>query len=203
MSMEMVAQVRDFSKSRGDAKFLLLTIASHMNPQLGWAWPSLETLAHEITKGKPYTIKLIRALEALGELEVRRGHGRGHANHYRVMLCHEPPRARSAPADPDQPKGNPTDDLCSEEKVIGPAEKVIDAPEKGNRSDYSKEILERKLLERVAPEKVTAAAEWVMLNRYYGLHLVCGANHQPGTPCYLPNPRQHTLYTSGELNRPC
>jgi hypothetical protein len=190
MSMEMVAQVRDFSKSRGDAKFLLLTIASHINPQLGWAWPSLETLAHEITKGKPYTIKLIRALEALGELEVRRGHGRGHANHYRVTIWHEPPRARSAPANPDQPKGNPSDDHFPEEKVSGRAEKVIEDPEKGNPSGYSKERLERKDLETGAREKVIEDVdEWIMKNAIYGTHLACGADHQPGTPCYLlPRP---------------
>jgi hypothetical protein len=27
--------------------------------------------------------------------------------------------------------------------------------------------------------------EWAMQNRYYGMHRVCGALHQPGTPCYL------------------
>ena len=147
MSMEMVTHVRDFSKSRGDAKFLLLTIASHINPQLGWAWPSLDTLAHELTKGKPYTLKLITVLEDLGELEVHRGRGRGHPNHYRITICHEPP--------PERPrKGHPSDNHFPEEKVIEEAEKVILAPEKGHPSDNSKEILERKDLERRVPEKV-------------------------------------------------
>jgi hypothetical protein len=147
MSMEMVAQVRDFSKSRGDARFLLTIIASYINPQLGWAWPSLDTLAHVTTKGKPYLLKLIGALEALGELEVRRGRGRGHPNHYRVTIHHEPPPA-------PRRKGNPSDNHFPEEKVIDPAEKVIEAPGKGNPSGYSKERLERKLLETVAREKV-------------------------------------------------
>jgi hypothetical protein len=192
MSMEMVAQVRDFSKSRGDAKFLLLVIASHINPQLGWAWPSLETLAHEITKGKPYTIKLIRALEALGELEVCRGRGRGHANHYRVTIWHEPPRARSAQGDPDQLKGNPSGDHFPEEKVIGPAEKVTGPPEKDNPSGYPKEILERKDPETGAREKVIEdMGEWIMKNAVYGTHQLCGHDHQPGTPCYgLPRSKE-------------
>jgi hypothetical protein len=125
ISMEMVAQVRDFSKSRGDARFLLTIIASYVNPYTGWAWPSLATLAHVTTKGKPYLLKLMHALEALSELEVRRGHGRGHPNHYRITICHErPPEPRE--------KGNPSDDHFPGEKVIGEAEKVIDAPEKGN-----------------------------------------------------------------------
>jgi hypothetical protein len=184
MSMEMVAQVRDFSKSRGDARFLLTIIASYVNPYTGWAWPSLATLAHVTTKGKPYLLKLMHALEALGELEVRRGHGRGHPNHYRITICHErPPEPRE--------KGNPSDDHFPGEKVIGEAEKVIDALEKGNPSDNPKEILERKFLERVAPEKVINQhpGEWVMENRVYGWHRVCGHKHQPGTPCYpLPPP---------------
>jgi hypothetical protein len=180
MSMSMVAQVRDFSKSRGDARFLLTIIASYVNPHTGWAWPSLETLAHVTTKGKPYLLKLIHALEALGELEVRRGRGRGHPNHYRVTIVHEPP--------PETPrKGNPRDDYSSGKKVIGEAEKVIGAPEKGNPSDDPKGILERKDPERGGLEKVTApdAGAWVMLNRTYGLHRRCGVYHQPGTPCYM------------------
>ena len=77
MSMEMVAQVRDFSKSRGDAKFLLLIIASHIHYKAAYAYPSLDTLTRETTLSKPTVIKLICLLEALGELEVLRGHGRG------------------------------------------------------------------------------------------------------------------------------
>jgi hypothetical protein len=182
MSMEMVAQVRDFSKSRGDARFLLTIIASYVNPYTGWAWPSLATLAHVTTKGKPYLLKLMHTLEALGELEVRRGRGRGHPNHYRITIGHEPPPL-------PRRKGNPSDDHFPGEKVIDPAEKVIETPEKGNPSDYSKERLERKLLERLAREKVIEdPGEWLMKNRYYGTHRVCGADHQPGTPCYQPQP---------------
>jgi hypothetical protein len=147
MSMEMVTQVRDFSKSRGDAKFLLTIIASYVNPLTGWAWPSLVTLAHVTSFGKPYILKMLQALEALGELEVRRGCGRGHSNHYRITIAHESPPQRPR-------KGNPSDDLLPAEKVIGGAEKVIEAPEKGNPSGDSKERLERKILETGAREKV-------------------------------------------------
>jgi hypothetical protein len=133
----MVAQVRDFSKSRGDARFLLTILASYVNPHTGWAWPSLATLAHDTTKGKPYLLKLIRTLEALGELEVRRGRGRGHSNHYRIIIYHEPP--------PETPrKGNPSDDLLGGEKVIEGAEKVINGGRKGNPSGDPKENLRKK-----------------------------------------------------------
>lgn len=177
MSMEMVAHVRDFSKSRGDARFLLTIIASYVNPHIGWAWPSLETLAHVTTKGKPYLLKLITILESLGELEVRRGRGRGHPNHYRITIDHEPPPGR-------QRKGNPSGDHFPQEKVIDGAEKVIDAPEKGNPSDNSKGILERKDPERGVREKVIGphAGVWVQMHGTYGLCATCQTWHQPG-PC--------------------
>ena len=84
MSMEMVAYVRTHSKSTRSARTLLLVIASHVNPNTGWAWPSLDTLAHETGLQRRRTIDLIHLLERLGELEVRRSHGRGHVNFYRV-----------------------------------------------------------------------------------------------------------------------
>ena len=86
MSMSTVAQVRTSSKSHGSARTLLLVIASHVNPDTGWAWPSLDTLARETALTRRHVIRLITHLEALGELEVRRGHGRGHVNFYRVHL---------------------------------------------------------------------------------------------------------------------
>jgi hypothetical protein len=84
MSISTVAQVRSSSKSRRSARTLLLVIASHVNPDTGWAWPSLATLAQETAITMQHVIRLIHHLEDLGELEVRRGHGRGHVNFYRV-----------------------------------------------------------------------------------------------------------------------
>jgi hypothetical protein len=84
MSISTVAQVRSSSKSQGSARTLLLVIASHVNPDTGWAWPSLATLARETAVTMQHVIRLIHRLEALGELEVRRGHGRGHVNFYRI-----------------------------------------------------------------------------------------------------------------------
>jgi Helix-turn-helix domain len=92
MSMSTVAQVRSSSKSTRSARTLLLVIASHVNPDTGWAWPSLATLARETAVTMQHVIRLIHHLEALGELEVRRGHGRGHVNFYRI---------REIPAEPN------------------------------------------------------------------------------------------------------
>jgi hypothetical protein len=81
------------------------------------------------------------------------------------------------------------------EKVTEEAEKIIEGGINGNPRGDSKERLERKLLESGAQQKVTDydADAWLIQNRYYGRHLVCGAMHQPGTPCYLlpaANPAQ-------------
>lgn len=81
---------------------------------MGRAWPSLDTLADEIARTRRHVIRLITQLEALGELEVRRGHGRGHVNFYRVHLT---------PA---------------ETGLSAPAEKVTSATEKGDISSREK-----------------------------------------------------------------
>jgi hypothetical protein len=86
MSTSTVTQVRTLSQSKGSARLLLLVIASHENPDTGWAWPSLETLAREVALTRRRVIQLVHLLESLGELTVRRGQGRGHVNFYRVNL---------------------------------------------------------------------------------------------------------------------
>src|SRR5262245_57471942 len=122
MSNQSVSEVRAYSKSTGFAKFLLLIIASHQHPTALYAYPSLDTLARETTLSKPTVIKLVKALEALGELEVQRGHGRGHSNRYRVTIAHEAPQ--------DRPKGKPYLYLLppwqEPEKVKGPPRKGQD-----------------------------------------------------------------------------
>jgi hypothetical protein len=123
MSMASVAQVRSSSKSRGSARTLLLIIASHTNPDTGWAWPSLDTLAQEAAITRRHVIRLIPHLEALGELEVRRGHGRGHVNFYRVHLAITPEKVTSRPEKgdivPPQKVTSATrkGDICAREKV--------------------------------------------------------------------------------------
>jgi Helix-turn-helix domain len=102
MSMTMVTHVRSRSKSTRSARHLLLVIASHVNPDTGWAWPSLDTLAQETALTRRHVIRLVAHLEALGELEVRRGHGRGHVNFYRVHLASAPEQATPGPSTGDR-----------------------------------------------------------------------------------------------------
>jgi hypothetical protein len=127
--MTMVAQVRSSSKSHGSARTLLLIIASHVNPDTGWAWPSLDTLAHETGLQRRRTIDLIHLLERLGELEVRRGQGRGHVNFYRVHVTPDE-KVQSSPREKVQ--------SSARKGAIAPPENVQSvAPEK-KRESYQK-----------------------------------------------------------------
>jgi hypothetical protein len=121
MSISTVAQVRSSSKSHGSARTLLLVIASHVNPDTGWAWPSLDTLAHETGLQRRRTIDLIHLLEDLGELEVRRGQGRGHVNFYRVQVT-----------------PNETVQYSPRKRAISPTEKVQSSARNGAISRQEK-----------------------------------------------------------------
>jgi helix-turn-helix protein len=129
MSMTSVAQVRSSSKSRGSARTLLLVIASHTNPDTGWAWPSLNTLAREVALTRRRIRQLVHQLEGLGELEVRRGQGRGHVNFYRVHLASaekgkSPPR-KGEISDPEKGKCLSPKSKREREKKGAPAAPVF------------------------------------------------------------------------------
>ena len=132
MSISTVAQVRSSSKSQGSARTLLLVIASHVNPDTGWAWPSLDRLADEIARTHRHVIRLITQLETLGELEVRRGHGRGHVNFYRVHLA-------PANREPEAPVEKVTS--TSIKGDMSRQEKVTSTPRKGDMSHQEKVTL--------------------------------------------------------------
>jgi hypothetical protein len=71
------------SQQVGSARLVLLTIAVHINPS-GIAWPSFATLAVETKLSRRHVIRLVKRLEASGELEVTRRPG--YSNLYRVKL---------------------------------------------------------------------------------------------------------------------
>ena len=86
MSMSNLAYARcaykSFSRS---ARHLLQLIAGHQNLQTGWAYLSYLCLSDESGLTRRRVIQLVALLEARGVLEVRRGHGRGHVNFYRIL----------------------------------------------------------------------------------------------------------------------
>jgi hypothetical protein len=132
MSISTVAQVRSTSKSQGSARTLLLVIASHVNPDTGWAWPSLDTLAKEIARTRRHVIRLITQLKTLGELEIRRGHGRGRVNFYCVHLT--PAETGPVPPAEQVTTASGKGDMPSREKVTS-------MPRKGDMSRQEKVTL--------------------------------------------------------------
>jgi hypothetical protein len=86
MSMSNLAYSRiaykSFSRS---ARHILQLIAGHQSLQTGWAYLSYLCLSEESSLTRRRVIQLVALLETRGVLEVRRGHGRGHVNFYRIL----------------------------------------------------------------------------------------------------------------------
>jgi hypothetical protein len=86
MSLSTLAYTRcafkSFSRS---ARHLLQLIAGHQNLQTGWAYLSYRCLSEESSLTPRRVMQLVAFLEIQGALEVRRGHGRGHVNFYRIL----------------------------------------------------------------------------------------------------------------------
>jgi hypothetical protein len=86
MSLSTLAYARRAFKSfPRSARHVLQLIAGHQNLQTGWAYLSYHCLSEESSLTRRRVMQLVAFLEAQGALEVRRGHGRGHVNFYRVL----------------------------------------------------------------------------------------------------------------------
>jgi hypothetical protein len=86
MCMDNLAYARTGYKSfPRSARHLMQLIGSHQSPQTGWAYLSYACLAEEASLTRRRVIQLVALLEEKGVLEVRRGHGRGHVNFYRIL----------------------------------------------------------------------------------------------------------------------
>jgi hypothetical protein len=86
MSMPTVAYARCHYKSFcQSARHIIQLIASHQSLHTGWAYLSYLCLSEESGLTRRRIIQLVALLEAQGVLEVRRGHGRGNVNFYRLL----------------------------------------------------------------------------------------------------------------------
>lgn len=84
MSIKVMAQVWAHSKMKGSALLLLLAIADHAHDDGGGAYPSTETLSRKIRMSVRQTQRMLRTLEASGELKVHLKAGPHKANLYTV-----------------------------------------------------------------------------------------------------------------------
>jgi hypothetical protein len=86
MSLSNLAYSRTAYKSFSrSARHVLQLIAGHQSLQTGWAFLSYLCLSEESGLTRRRVIQLVALLEAHHVLEVRRGHGRGHVNFYRIL----------------------------------------------------------------------------------------------------------------------
>src|ERR687895_623499 len=86
MCMDNLAYARTAYKSfPRSARHLMQLICSHQSPVTGWAYLSYACLSEEASLTRRRVIQLVALLEACHVLEVRRGHGRGHVNFYRIL----------------------------------------------------------------------------------------------------------------------
>jgi hypothetical protein len=86
MSMSNLAYSRTAYKSFSrSARHILQLIAGHQSLQTGWAYLSYLCLSDESGLTRRRVMQLVALLEEYHVLEVRRGHGRGNVNFYRIL----------------------------------------------------------------------------------------------------------------------
>jgi hypothetical protein len=86
MCMSTLAYTREHYQSfPRSARHIMQLIGSHQSPETGWAYLSYDRLSFEASLTRRRVIQLVALLEARGVLEVRRGHGRGNVNFYRIL----------------------------------------------------------------------------------------------------------------------
>jgi hypothetical protein len=100
MAISVMSRVWEHSQAGGTELLLLLAIADYSDER-GYAYPSVPTLSRKIRMSSRNTQYLLQKLEASGELEIKRGAGRGGSNLYRVKILHPP--ANLAPCSPLHP----------------------------------------------------------------------------------------------------
>jgi hypothetical protein len=178
----MVAQVLRLSNptlTRAGHR-LLVVLAHHHNAKTGLCCPGHALLGRELLIGKRQVIRLVHSLEKDGWIDVVPGQGRGRLSLYRIKL--PPPDVIHRKGDISRTDAGRKGDISGPE---GPRKGDILGHVPITVVEHDREKTEQVDAVARAPEATSPDPDaWVMLNRTYGLHLVCGANHQPGTPCY-------------------
>jgi hypothetical protein len=151
MCMDNLAYARVAYKSfPRSARHIMQLIGSHQSQITGWAYLSYDCLSLEASLTRRRVIQLVALLEAGGVLEVRRGHGRGNVNFYRILREEDglpiPPKRKKkvkseapldakkvkfpTPPEPEKVKFEPAKTLESLGNVVG---KVVDTKERKDK----------------------------------------------------------------------
>jgi hypothetical protein len=182
MCMDNLAYARIAYKSfPRSARHLLQLIGSHQSPQTGWAYLSYGCLSEEASLTRRRVIQLVALLEAKGVLEVRRGHGRGNVNFYRILREEDglpvPSKRRKkvksttpaaeekvkfpTPPEPEKVKSQPAKSLESLGNLL---DKVVDTKERKDKEAQPVSLSPQDGAD--APEEVTISPE---VMRKFGL----------------------------------
>jgi hypothetical protein len=153
MCMDSLAYARTGYKSfPRSARHLLQLIGSHQSQVTGWAYLSYVCLSEEASLTRRRVIQLVALLEAGGVLEVRRGHGRGNVNFYRILREEDglpispkrrkkvksatpPPQERvkfPTPPEPEKVKSEPPKSLEFLGNILA---KVVDTKERKDKAE--------------------------------------------------------------------
>jgi hypothetical protein len=167
-------------------------IGSHQSPITGWAYLSYACLSEEASLTRRRVIQLVALLEAKGVLEVRRGHGRGHVNFYRILReedglpvspkrrekvkSHTPSLAEKVkfptPPEPEKVKSEPDKSLESLENT---AHKVVENKEREKKGKSASPV-------SLSPEKAERHSPY-----WCEAHGFCHSerlpNHRPDCAC--------------------
>lgn len=84
MSLTVLNEVLDSSRTKGSARLLLVVLAEQAHED-GLTWPGIPRLARRVGTSERNVQYLLRDLEESGELIIERGAGRGNTNEYRVL----------------------------------------------------------------------------------------------------------------------
>ena len=85
MSVRIMSEVWKHSRAEGSQLLLLLAIADHADDE-GKAFPKIENLAMKCRQEKRNIKYLLKSLEGIGELVIKRGRGRGNRSQYTVTV---------------------------------------------------------------------------------------------------------------------
>ena len=150
MCMSTLAYTREhYQAFPRSARHIMQLIGSHQSPQTGWAYLSYDRLSFEASLTRRRVIQLVALLEARGVLEVRRGHGRGNVNFYRILREEDglpvPHKKVKSQTSPQQEKGKfptppPPEKVKSErskdlESLGNTLAKVVNIKERENKED--------------------------------------------------------------------
>jgi hypothetical protein len=86
MSVRVMTWVWEHSRTIGNDRLVLLSIADRASDEGMDAWPSIATLAKKTRLHERTVQRCIRSIEALGELEIKRNEGRQGTNVYIVRM---------------------------------------------------------------------------------------------------------------------